>query len=75
MPQQYQVELKPKVAKDIKLLFKAEHTKEFAVLPYQEFLEIQQILEDLQELREAKAKEFHAPTSPLSQVLAQVSQS
>ena len=33
--------------------------KEFAVLPYQEFLEIQQIIEDfedLQELREAKAE-------------------
>lgn len=52
--------------------------KEFAVLPYQEFLEIQQILEDfedLQELREAKAEEFNAPTIPLSQVLAKVSQS
>ena len=62
----------------MKLLSKAEQTKEFAVLPYQEFLEIQQILEDfedLQELREAKAEEFNAPTSPLSQVLAEVSQS
>ena len=52
--------------------------KEFAVLPYQECLEIQQILEDfedLQELREAKAEELNAPTSPLSQVLAKVSQS
>jgi hypothetical protein len=48
--------------------------KEFAVLPYQEFLEIQQILEDfedLQDLREAKAEEFNAPTRPLSQVLAE----
>lgn len=52
--------------------------KEFAVLPYQEFLEIQQILEDfedLQELRKAKAEEFNAPTLTLSQVLAEVSQS
>ena len=52
--------------------------KEFAVLPYQEFLEIQQILEDfedLQELREAKAEEFNAPTRLLSQVLAEVSRS
>ena len=48
--------------------------KEFAVLPYQEFLEIQQILEDfedIQDLREAKAEEFNAPTRPLSQVLAE----
>jgi hypothetical protein len=52
--------------------------KEFAVLPYQEFLEIQQILEDfedLQDLREAKAKEFNAPTRCLSQVLAEFTQS
>ena len=51
--------------------------KEFAVLPYQEFLEIQQILEDfedLQELREAKAEEFNPPTRLLSQVLAEVTQ-
>jgi hypothetical protein len=43
--------------------------KECAVLPYQEFLEIQQILENfegLQELRKAKAEEFNAPTRPLS---------
>jgi hypothetical protein len=49
--------------------------KEFAVLPYHEFLEIQQILEDfedLQCLREAKAKEFNEPTRPLPQVLAEV---
>lgn len=62
----------------MKLLFKAEQTKEFTVPPYQEFSEIQKILEDfldLQELSKAKAEEFHAPTSPLSQVLAQVSQS
>jgi hypothetical protein len=49
--------------------------KEFAVLPYQEFLEIQQILEDFQDLREAKAEEFKAPTRPLSQVLVEFTQS
>ena len=52
--------------------------KEFAVLPYKEFLEIQQILEDfedIQDLREAKAEEFNAPTRPLSQVLAEFTQS
>jgi len=51
--------------------------KESAVLPYQEFLEIQKILEDfedLQELREAKAEEFNAPTRPLSQLLSEVTQ-
>lgn len=51
--------------------------KEFAVLPYQEFLAIQQILEDfedLQELRDAKAEEFHAPARPLSEVLSEVGQ-
>ena len=52
--------------------------KEFAVLPYQEFLEIQQILEDfedLQDLREAKAEEVNAPTRSLSQVLTEFTQS
>jgi hypothetical protein len=52
--------------------------KEFAVLTYQEFLEIQQILEDfkdLQDLREAKAEEFNAPTRSLSQVLSEFAQS
>ena len=52
--------------------------KEFAVLPDQEFLEIQQILEDfedLQDLREAKVEEFNAPTRPLSQVLTEFAQS
>lgn len=51
--------------------------KEFAVLPYHEFLGIQQLLEDfedLQELRKSKAEEFNAPTQPLSQVLAELGQ-
>jgi hypothetical protein len=58
-------------------IIEKEGIKEFAVLPYQEFLEIQQILEDyedIQELREAKALEFNAPTRPLSQVLAEARQ-
>jgi hypothetical protein len=48
--------------------------KEFAVIPYQEFMEIQQILEDfedLQSLREAKAEEYNKPTLPLIQMLAE----
>ena len=42
---------------------------------YQEFLDIKQILEDIQDLRKAKAEEFNAPTRPLSQVLAEFTQS
>jgi hypothetical protein len=52
--------------------------KEFAVLPYHDFLEFEQLLEDfegLQELREAKTEEFNEPTRPLSQVLAELAQS
>lgn len=49
--------------------------KEFAALPYQEFLDIKQILEDIQDLRKAKAEEFNASTRPLSQVLAEFTQS
>lgn len=49
--------------------------KEFAVIPYQEFIEIQQILEDfedLQSLREAKSEDYNKPAIPLSQLLAEV---
>ena len=59
-------------------IFEKSGIKEFAVLPYQEFLEIQQILEDfedLQDLREAKAEEVNAPTRSLSQVLAEFTKS
>jgi DNA integrity scanning protein DisA with diadenylate cyclase activity len=48
--------------------------KEFAVIPYQEFMEIQQILEDfedLQSLREAKAEEYNKPSLPLIQMLGE----
>ena len=41
-------------------------------------LDIKQILEDfedIQDLRKAKAEEFNAPTRPLSQVLAEFTQS
>jgi DNA integrity scanning protein DisA with diadenylate cyclase activity len=49
--------------------------KEFAVIPYQEFIEIQQILEDfedLQSLREAKSEDYNKPAITLSQLLAEV---
>ena len=44
--------------------------KEFVVLPYEEFLEIQQELEnydDLKELRSAKEKETDSPVIPLAE--------
>ena len=47
--------------------------KEFVVLPYEEFIEIQQLLddlEDLQDLRDAKSAESSVPTRPLAEVLA-----
>ena len=49
--------------------------KEFAVLPYQEFLEIQQMLEDfedLQSLREAKSEDYNKPAIPLSRLITEV---
>lgn len=45
--------------------------KTYAVLPYEEFLQIQVELEDfedLKDLRSAKATEADAPTTPLSAV-------
>lgn len=45
--------------------------KEFAVLPYEEFIKIQELLEnleDLQDLRKAKKEEKNSPSIPLSEV-------
>ena len=50
-----------------------EGKKEFVVLPYEEFLAIKENLEDyedLKDLREAKAAEGDAPTTPLSEIRA-----
>jgi len=47
----------------------------FVVLPYEEFLQIQEELEDyedLKELRAAKAKEADAPTTSLSKARKQL---
>ena len=44
--------------------------KEFAVIPYEEFIELQEQLanyEDLRELRKAKAQEADAPTVSLEE--------
>jgi hypothetical protein len=46
---------------------------EFAVLPYEEFLRVQELLadlEDLQDLRAAKSDEHSAPTVSLAEVKA-----
>jgi hypothetical protein len=46
---------------------------EFAVLPYEEFLLVQELLadlEDLQDLRQAKADEQDAPTVSLAEAKA-----
>jgi hypothetical protein len=45
--------------------------KEFAVLPYEEFLELQELLEDLedlQDLRAAKEEEKNSPSISLTEV-------
>lgn len=45
--------------------------KEFAVLPYEEFIKIQELLEDLQDLqdlREAKQEEKNNPSIPINEV-------
>ncbi|MEM1221807.1 MAG: type II toxin-antitoxin system Phd/YefM family antitoxin [Verrucomicrobiota bacterium] len=52
-----------------------EGKKEFVILPYEEFLVIKENLEDyedLKELREAKATEADAPTTPLSDIRAEL---
>jgi hypothetical protein len=49
--------------------------KQFAVLPYEEFLAVQERLadaEDLIELRKAKRKEGKKPSTPLSEVKRQL---
>ena len=45
--------------------------KQFAVLPYDEFVRLQEELDDLADIRaldEARAKESHLPGIPLSEV-------
>jgi PHD/YefM family antitoxin component YafN of YafNO toxin-antitoxin module len=45
--------------------------KEFAVLPYEEFIKIQELLEDLQDLqdlRQARKEEENSPSIPISEV-------
>jgi hypothetical protein len=45
--------------------------REFAVLPYEEFSKIQELLEDLEDLedlRQAKKEEKNSPSIPISEV-------
>ena len=56
-------------------IIEKEGKREFVVLPYEEFLAIQERLEDyedLKDLREAKAVEGDAPTKPLSDLRAEL---
>ena len=44
-------------------------TKEYAVLPYEEFLKVKEFIEDAEDvlaLREAKAEDANAPSTSLS---------
>ncbi len=52
-------------------ILKKNGKKEFVVLPYEEFLKIQEALEDaddLRALREAKQRDTKAPGIPLAEV-------
>ena len=52
-------------------ILQMEGKKVFAVLPYEEFLKLQEQLddyEDLKDLRAAKAEEANAPVTPLDDV-------
>lgn len=55
-----------------------EGRKEFVVLPYEEFLQIQEALEDLEDLRilrDEKRAAASAPTKTLDAVLAEIERS
>jgi hypothetical protein len=56
-------------------ILEKEGKKEFVVLPYEEFLALQQILmdtQDLMDLREAKDAEQHAPSMTFNEVKRQL---
>lgn len=53
-----------------------EGKKEFVVLPYEEFLSVREALEDfedLKELRKEKEKSKNEPTTPLNEVVKNLS--
>ncbi len=56
-------------------IIEKEGNKEFVVLPYEEFLEIQDALEELDDLRilrEEKASSTSQPTRKLDEILAEI---
>ena len=56
-------------------ILEKEGKKEFVVLPYEEFLALQQILTDAQDLidlREAKDAEQHVPSKTFNEVKQQL---
>ena len=56
-------------------IIEKEGKKEFVVLPYEEFLELQEALEDyedLKTLRSEKAEAGHEKTKSLDQVLGEI---
>jgi hypothetical protein len=58
-------------------IIEQEGRKAFAVLPYNEFLNVQEVLEeyeDLRQLREAKERESGAPTITLAELKAELAQ-
>ncbi|MFH0924283.1 MAG: type II toxin-antitoxin system Phd/YefM family antitoxin [bacterium] len=56
-------------------IIEKEGKKEFIVLPYEEFLDIQEALmdfEDLKELRKEKEEAGDLPTTPLDKVIKDI---
>lgn len=56
-------------------ILKKNGTKEFVVIPYEEFIQIQEELDDyesLKALREAKSRESDSKTVPLNKVKKQL---
>ena len=49
-----------------------EGKREYVILPYKEFSLIEQLLQDFEDLRDAKATEANAPTITLDEVKAKL---
>lgn len=68
----YQIELKPKAIKDLKSIPNQEAAK--IIEPYEEFLQIQEALEDFEDLiqlRKAKEEAGNEPAIPLDELIKQ----
>lgn len=70
---QYTIEFNPRALKDCKMdlnphILEKNGKKEFVILPYEDFLKMQEVIEnyeDLRILRKAKKKESSSPTISL----------